>query len=251
MLGGNAEKYSFIEGAAAYREVMDNRIAGVRIPDEHTLCLTVNAGAIPEELEAGALAITPMPVHLIAEGCTVTDDGDGARIDGVFTAELLRKTLLDETDGYRSHPAAVSGPYMVTAYDAGTGTVTLEINGEYQGDAEGRTATLPKLTLTKAEDSTVIAQLEAGELGLAVGSENAEIFAKGETLAQGGKYAAKTLTAAADPYRLFVAEGGEETGSGNEAVETYVFYTLWLQDFEPGDRIPWTEAILGAFIEKP
>jgi ABC-type transport system substrate-binding protein len=69
----------------------------------------------------------------------VYDDGYGCYIgnedqnieEPIFTADLLRKTILDPETGYNSHPSVVSGPYMLTSYDYET--AHFEINPYFKG----------------------------------------------------------------------------------------------------------------------
>ena len=49
----------------------------------------------------------------------------------IYTAELLKKTILDPDTGYNSHPAISSGPYVLTDYDYKT--AHFEINDYFKG----------------------------------------------------------------------------------------------------------------------
>ena len=138
LLGGNTDNYAALFGVEEYRSGSTKQFAGVRILNEHTLSLTVKKEYLPFFYELGYLRCYPMPIHVIAPGCTVTDDGQGAYIDGTFNYVLLEFTLLDPAFGYVSHPAVVSGPYKLLSYDEETHTAAFEINPEYLGNYEGQ-----------------------------------------------------------------------------------------------------------------
>lgn len=163
-----------IEPLAGYAEYIDEGapLAGVKVPSDDTLVLTLNHEYLPFFYEMGLLRCNPYPISIIAPGVEVRDDGDGVYLcniedpDGepLFTADLLRRTVLDPETGYMSHPSVVSGPYMLTSWDGVT--AEFEINPFYKGNAEGEYPTISRLTYTLAENDTMIDELAAGEFGL-------------------------------------------------------------------------------------
>ena len=120
----------------------------------------------------GLLMCNPYPIGSIAPGVTVRDDGRGVYLanedetvnEPLFTAELLRETILDPETGYMSHPSVVSGPYTLTSWDGET--AEFAINPYFKGDAKGHKPSIPTLTFTTADNRTMIGQLRRGEFGL-------------------------------------------------------------------------------------
>ena len=162
------------------------------------------------------LMTVPYPINVIAPGCKVYDDGNGVYLGNadnkdasftapVFTADLLKKTILDPETGYNSHPSVVSGPYVIAdggkAWDPETGDGHFVINEYFKGawmhntlpgpdysgpvhyiqivdeegnpkkDATGNEIWLVKPTIEKicfkvADNDTMIQQLADGELHL-------------------------------------------------------------------------------------
>ena len=117
----------------------EKSLTGVDVIDDHQLMITLNHEFLPYFFELGLLLCVPYPIHVIAPGCKVYDDGYGIYIgnedltnpEPAFTAELLKKTILDPDTGYNSHPSVVSGPYELTGWD-GT-TAHFKINEHYKG----------------------------------------------------------------------------------------------------------------------
>lgn len=117
----------------------EKSLTGVDVIDDHQLMITLDHEFLPYFFELGLLLCVPYPIHVIAPGCKVYDDGYGIYIgnedlsdpEPAFTAELLRKTILDPDTGYNSHPSVVSGPYELTGWD-GT-TAHFKINEHYKG----------------------------------------------------------------------------------------------------------------------
>ena len=117
----------------------EKSLTGVDVIDDYQLMITLDHEFLPYFFELGLLLCVPYPIHVIAPGCKVYDDGYGIYIgnedltdpEPAFTAELLRKTILDPDTGYNSHPSVVSGPYVLTGWD-GT-TAHFKINEHYKG----------------------------------------------------------------------------------------------------------------------
>ncbi len=172
-LGASPLRREQILGSQAY---LDSNsavpLAGVRVLSEDTISITLSHEYLPFFYEMGLLACNPYPISVIAPGVEVRDDGQGVYLansdpqaaEPVFTAELLKRTILDPETGYRSHPAVVSGPYTLTSWDGKT--AEFEINPYYKGNAEGQKPSIDHLTYTLADNDTMMDQLAAGEFGL-------------------------------------------------------------------------------------
>ena len=163
-LGGKPLRLDHIRGVSEYLSGASKAVSGIRLTGERQFSITIRGEYLPFFYELGLLYCTPSPMHVIAPGCTIRDDGDGVYIDGPFDAALLKQTVLDPETGYLSHPSAVSGPYVLTSYD-GT-TAEFEINPYYKGDTEGYKPAIQKLVYTVAENETMVDKLRSGEFGL-------------------------------------------------------------------------------------
>lgn len=194
-LNGNTDNYGAVLGMAAYKAGETDALAGVRVLGDYRLAITISAENLPFFYELGLLYCLPLPVHAIAPGCQVKDDGNGVYLDksaGTFTVEALRETVLNPETGYLSHPQVTSGPYKLISFDGET--AEFEINEYYKGNAEGLKPVIPYLTYKTITNDNMMDLLESGELGLinkAVNVENIDegIQLVGENKARMSSYA--------------------------------------------------------------
>ena len=124
-IGGNSADADYLVGWKDYVEGNQPYVTGLRVIGKYQLQIRIRAEYRPYFYEVGLLDCYPLPIHIIAPGCEVRDDGYGVYVRNkqeprdvpLFTAELLKKTLLDENSGYLTHPQAVSGPYRILSLD--------------------------------------------------------------------------------------------------------------------------------------
>lgn len=147
-------------------------LSGVKVLSDLTFSVTLRHEFLPFFYELGLLLCNPYPISVIAPGVTVRDDGNGVYLanedpsvlEPLFTADLLEETVMDDEDGYLSHPSVVSGPYTLLSWDGVT--AEFEINPFFKGNTRGLMPRIRHLTYTLAENDTMIEKLEAGEFGL-------------------------------------------------------------------------------------
>lgn len=171
-LDGNPAAFTYLMGYEEYASGETPYLAGVHVPGEHMLLISVKKEALPYFYELSHLSFYPYPMHVIAPGCTVRDDGAGAYIanaedtaaEPVFTAELLRKTILTPVTGYQSHPNPGSGPYTILSYD-GTNAV-FEINPYYKGNEDCVKPRIKRINYHGADNRTMIKELSEGKYTL-------------------------------------------------------------------------------------
>ena len=190
-IGAAPLRYQQIAGYESYTQ--DGGIlSGIRVLDDHILSVTLDHRYLPYFHETGLLWCNPYPIAVIAPGVEVRDDGEGVYLankdpkirEPLFTAELLRSTILDPETGYLSHPAVISGPYRLLSWD-GT-TAEFEINPYYKGNHKGEIPSIPRITFTAADNETMIQQLESGEIDLLNKATRADRIRAGMELAAGG-----------------------------------------------------------------
>ena len=179
-LGGNAATPDYLLGYEAYRSGQTDVIEGLHLISDSEFSVTIDHASLPFFYELGLLDIIPSPIHVIAPGCRVSDNGNGAGItaeDGgdaaaLFNAQVLEKTLLDEETGYCHHPSVTSGPYLLDSFDGQT--AVFSINPLYKGDARGLRPSVEKITYTLAENETMADDVASGRFGLVSRVGNAD-----------------------------------------------------------------------------
>ena len=189
-LGGSARALDFLAGYEAYRSGRSRVFSGIRVPADNMLEFEVGHEYLPYFHETGRFDCTPSPIAVIAPGCSVKDDGEGAYIDGPFDAELLKKTLLDPETGYVSHPEVTSGPYRLVSYDGNT--ARFEINDYYKGNARGNVPSIRRLVYRVVGMEDMMALYEKGEIGLLSRCMSADIVEQGLELLPGSESFAVT-----------------------------------------------------------
>ena len=191
--GGQPMDLSYIDGYEEYVTGKAPYLSGVKVTDDMMIEFTVKQESLPYFFELFRLGFLPYPIHEIAPGCKVYDDGNGVYIgnedpgisERVFSKKLLLATVMDPENGYLSHPTVGSGPYVLTSWDGVT--CTFEINPYYKGNEEGFKPSIPKLRFTLAENDTMIGLLEEDEFQLLNKVVREDVIRDGLALVSGGK----------------------------------------------------------------
>lgn len=189
-IGGAVNDSDYIIGIDDYKAGLTNVLSGVRVLSDYQLSIAIKSEYLPFFYEMALLDYNPYPIHVIAPGCEVADDGQGVYIrnideeieEPIFTAELLQETILDSESGYLSHPSVTSGSYKLTAFDWETRTANFEINEAYKGNSKGQVPQIQRLVFKTVENDTMIEQLLSGEVGLLNKCVNAETLNEGMQL---------------------------------------------------------------------
>ena len=163
-LGAKTLTYSHLVGYEDYLSGEADHLRGVRLLNDRQFELHVEGAFLPYFYELMYVNVTPYPISVIAPGCEVRDNGNGAYIEGDFTSALLEKTVLDPENGYLSHPAVTSGPYMLTGYDAVTGTAQFKVNPYYPGNYQGVKPVIESIELREIKYANALELLASGEI---------------------------------------------------------------------------------------
>lgn len=164
-LGGSNIRREYLAGGLDYVEGKTPNFSGVRLLDDQRFSLTVSQDFSRYYYDLTLVHVTPYPAAVIAPGCEVKDDGEGAYVEGL-TAELLRTTLLDPVSGYVSHPGVVSGAYKLLSYDAQARTAEFEANPFFAGNQDGTKPTIKRLMMRGIKNAEVPGALRDNEVQL-------------------------------------------------------------------------------------
>ena len=197
-IGGTPQGLHHLVGFDAYANGQSNTISGIRLLGEYQFSLHISADFLPYFYGLAMLNTTPYPISVIAPGCEIKDDGQGAYIGaadtaagmsgdgytpGVFSAQMLEKTMLDPDTGYVFNPKVTSGPYTLTSYDKNANTAEFVINENYLGNYEGQKPHIEKLTFKQGSNETMVADLQNGQAGLLNKVTNGTAVEQGQQLA--------------------------------------------------------------------
>ena len=198
---------SRILGGMDYQEGKTKTLAGFQLKDDdYSFSVSIDPSHNPYFYDLKILDITPLPISVIAPGCSIKKDKNGSvSISGPFTAELLKKTLLDPETGYISHPAVTSGPYQLTSYDGDS--VTLDLNDAFIGDKDGKKPTIPQIVIKEVQPDLLVSGLNAGELDLVVRCLRQDQVRNGMELV-GQDFAMESYMRAGLSFISFCAEKG-------------------------------------------
>ncbi len=152
-IGGMPRDLDHIAGYANYKSGASNVMSGLRLISDYSFSMEIVPAYLPYFYGLAMLNTTPYPMSVIAPGCDIQDDGNGAYISGAFTAQLLQKTLLDPVTGYVFNPRVTSGPYQLDTYDEENKIVTFKVNPNYLGNFEGQKPHIEKITFTAAKNA--------------------------------------------------------------------------------------------------
>lgn len=181
-IGGNITSQSHFAGYEAYANGQSNVFSGIRLLGDYSFSLSVGGEFLPYYYELAFANVTPYPLAVIAPGCDVADDGNGAYITGGFTAQLLKGTILDPATGYLSHPTVTTGAYKLTGYDAAAHVAEFEINLNYKGNFEGQKPSIAKLTFREVKNGTMLDELANGTVGLINKVSSGEVINRGQEM---------------------------------------------------------------------
>lgn len=196
---------SRIKGGSDYQNGTAKELAGFRLVGDYEFAITIDSAYYPYFYQLKVLDISPLPIDVIAPGCTIQKNDKGVYIGGDFSAEKLKKTLLDPETGYISHPSVTSGPYQLTAYDGES--VTLDLNKNFIGDEEGNKPEIPQIVIKYTKPEFLIGDLNAGELDLVVRCARADQISSGMSLV-GNDFKMESYMRAGLSFISFCAEKG-------------------------------------------
>lgn len=154
--------------------VLDKKFAGVRLIDEYTFSLTIDAANLPYFYETVSVAATPIHLPTYLPGFDVKDSEDGAYITKAETApatktirEVIADTINKPEVGERFAPKVTAGPYQFVQY--ANKTVVVELNENFKGNYEGKKATIEQVQIKEINQDTDVDQVLAGTVDLVSG----------------------------------------------------------------------------------
>lgn len=183
-IGGSIQRLDHVAGFEAYHTGAAEALEGLRLLSDQAFSMEIRADYLPYFYGLELLSAKPLPISVIAPGCEVRDDGAGAYIaaaedagllessglsytPGVFSAGMLRETLLNPDSGYVFRPAVTSGAYVLDDVDLSSQRAEFSRNPHYAGNYEGQKPAIERLSLRVVESGEMYEALADGRIDLA------------------------------------------------------------------------------------
>ena len=164
-LGVKTAGYLMVSGGQEYYDGTAETISGLRMPDDHTIQLTITSDYVPYYFDqAYAAFIATSLKYWLGDEVDLKDDGEG-----VYFTGLSKEAVQDHLDHARFHAGedrVTAGPYSLVSFDKGSGQAVLVRNENYAGNFEGRKPSIEKIVITRAQETTWIDGLKTGGFNL-------------------------------------------------------------------------------------
>ncbi|MCL2812633.1 MAG: ABC transporter substrate-binding protein [Clostridia bacterium] len=237
VLGGASTELSYLRGFDVFRAGAP--FAGVRLIDDYTLELTIDGRFLPYFYEVVLLNLVPYPIHVLATGCSVRDEGSGAYIYGPFSDALLRETILDEESGYLRHPTVTAGPYTLLAFDGENQAARFVRNPYYTGNHEGVIPQIDEINVIHVGIGDALDSLESGRIGLISRISEGAVIADGLGRLQGNTIRANSYMRTGQSFISFACEmGPTQSANVRKAVAHCVDVHAINAEFTQGFGLP-------------
>lgn len=165
-VGGDNTLGIDLVGYDEFAEGTTDVFSGVRLLGDYELSLTIKADKLPYFYDIVLAGISPAPMHVILPNADIVDDGNGAKITGEFTADVINETILNSETGYRYLPKVTCGPYQLDSFDITTRTAILKYNPEFIGDYNGQKPQIAQIVIKQTTAATQVDELIAGTVDI-------------------------------------------------------------------------------------
>lgn len=204
-LAGVSTAREYLDGFTAYQSGESEVFSGIRLLSDLSFSVKVTAENLPYYFELNYVNVGPLPYKVLVPGSDIKDDGEGVYVDGDFTAETLRSTLLGD-GGYLTYPSVTSGPYRLVRYDATAHEAEFEINPYYLGNYEGQIPTIPRILFREVKNENIIKELSEGTVDLVNKVTEGKVIDESVTLTEGGAYSAVPYPRTGSGFLAIAAE---------------------------------------------
>lgn len=139
---------------------------GVRLLNDYKFSVRVKKSELPYFYDIIYAKITPYPMAVIAPNADIVDEGNGAKIIGEFSSEVLEKTINDTEAGYRFNLNVTSGAYVLESFNFNDKTAILKYNPNFKGDYNGQKPQIAEIIIRKTSSSSQIDDLIDGNIDI-------------------------------------------------------------------------------------
>ena len=150
-------------GYKAYLAGESDVFPGVKLIDDYSFSVTVDAAELPYYFEYSYAAIAPIPSHVWAPDAEIVSSDEGTSFGDYDLLAACQKVA--ETE--RFAPTVVCGPYTFVSFE--NQTATLKRNPNFKGDLDGDKPTLEYVVQKNVPSDTDYEQVIAGEIDILPG----------------------------------------------------------------------------------
>jgi len=176
----------YFKGWADFAQGKSKVFTGVRLLDDYTFSVTIDAQYIPYFYELGLTQLGPTKLNFwLDDQVTIKDDGEGCYFSDNFTKEAY-EAKINAARG--AIPRVSSGPYNLKEFDESTKTAILEANPNYKGNHDGQKAQIKTLIYKKVVTETQMDELRTGSVDLLNGLSSGNEINAGLDLVDAGGF---------------------------------------------------------------
>lgn len=168
---GNSVTYSNIDpDSPTYDEAVYNSVAwckeftGLKLIDEYTFAMTIDAAELPYFYELALVAYGPSPMDYWAPGATIETGANGG---AVLKCDNLLELCQNVANTERYAPQVVCGPYTFVSFE--NQIATLKVNEFFKGDYEGKKPQITYIIQKEINQTTQVDAVIAGDVDLITG----------------------------------------------------------------------------------
>lgn len=155
-----SEGYELL-GYGAYSTGEAAVFEGVKLIDETTFSVTIDAANLPYYYETINATIAPVPTHVWFKDATINETGNGF----TNTAEEIAAAVKYVAETERFAPSVVTGPYVLESFT--NKIATFKANENYSGDYEGKKAQIETIIVKEVADNLLVDAVKNGEVDFA------------------------------------------------------------------------------------
>lgn len=155
-----SEGYELL-GYGDYSTGATKEFAGVKLIDEQTFSVTIDAANLPYYYETVNATVDPIPTHVWFKDAKINATGNG--FDNTPEEIAAAVKLVAETE--RFQPSVVTGPYVLESFT--NKIATFKVNPEYAGDYEGKKGKIETIVVKEVADNLLVDAVSSGEVDFA------------------------------------------------------------------------------------
>lgn len=175
--GGDTKIGEGLIGYDAYRDGEAVGFAGVRLINELSFSLTLDAEVFPSYYVYEYMAVAPLSISNVAAGGSIEWVATGSAVSGASLTSAAAMMY----DQERLSPTVTCGPYRFVSFT--DGVAVCEVNEEFSGDMNGRLPTIKTIEIRAVSASEALAKVQSGEINLFCGITDLDTVA---TIADSG-----------------------------------------------------------------